>query len=91
MTTRVRYSNIDGTLIATNLVSTTLGDTLTVSLYPQTMEALIRKSDKTTAALVAGKSLAMLKKNVKLELLNLGVVFLSEVRNTSSIKNEIAA
>lgn len=91
MTTRVRYSNIDGTLTATNLVSTTLGDMLTVSLYPQTMEALIRKSDGSAVSTVTSKSLAMLKKNVKHELLNLGVVFLSEVRNTSSVKNEIAA
>lgn len=84
MTTRVRYSNINGTLIASELVSTTLGDTLTVTLDATQLEASITKSDGSLLQKVMGPSLATLKKQVKVILTSHGVVFLNEVRNKQS-------
>jgi len=84
MTTRVRYSNNNGTLTATNLVSSTLNDVLTVTLYPSTLTADITKSDSSLVTTVTGVSLAMLKKNVKTSLQANGVTFLNEVRNRTT-------
>ncbi len=90
MTTRVRYSNVDGVLTATNLVSTTLGDTLTVALHPQSLTAYIKKSDLSLVQTVNGVSLAMLKKNVKTALQSNGVSFLNEVRNRTTSSSQAA-
>lgn len=84
MTTRVRYSNINGSLVANGLVSTTLGDTLSVTLDASQLIATISKSNGEVVEQLNGVSLAMLKKTVKTALTAHGVVFLNEVRNKQS-------
>ena len=90
MKTRLRYSNVNNTLVATDLVSNIHNDTLTVVLVPETLTATILTSEKHVVWSQTSPSLPELKRVTKKALTQHGVVFLDELRKRKTNQEQAA-